>query len=269
MVWCFSGYWRNLIIIMIRNKRVIDAFLFFNEIEIALFRMEALTADVDVFVILEAKHTFSGKSKPLHFFNNREKFKKFKNKIVYRVFRGGNSCVSWDNETAQRNYMKNIFGKICFEDDLICVSDVDEIPKFSSITPKHLFDKPCVFIMDMFTYSWKFRLGQNIWTGTKMMLYNSFKLYFHCIQDFRTYNRDKCMQILDGGWHLTYFGGAEKITDKLNAFSHTELNIPEFNNLDNINKSLHSGDDLFKRGSVIEHIEYENTGLPKHLKKYL
>ena len=254
---------------MIRNKRVIDAFLFFNEVEMALARMRYLDADVDVFVILEAKHTFTGKDKPLYFFQNRHLFKDFRHKIVYRTFRGGNSEVAWDNEIAQRNYINKIFSKICFENDLICVSDVDEIPNFKAITPKHEFDKPCAFIMDMYRYSWKFRIGQNIWTGTKMMFYNAFKMHFTRVEDLRARNREKCVQIMNGGWHLTYFGGAERIASKLDSFSHTELNKPEFNNQDNIIKAIQGGNDLFRRPSIVEHMDFEETGLPNHLKDLL
>jgi len=269
MVWNY--YWgrNNIVIIMIRNKRVVDAFLFFNEVDMALFRMEMLNADVDVFVVVEAKHTFTGEDKPLHFFDNRHKFKKFKHKIVYRVFRGGNSKLAWDNEIAQRNYIEKIFSKICFDDDLICISDVDEIPNIKSIKPNHEFDKPCAFMMDLYRYSWKYRLGENIWMGTKMMFYNAFKLMFKSIQDLRAINFEKCCIIKKGGWHLTYFGGVENIQYKLKSFSHVELNTPEFNNEDNITKSIRTGRDLFKRPCIIEHVDYEETGLPMKLKYLL
>src|SRR6056300_240571 len=103
MVWCTCGVNRNIYINeMIRGKRVIDSFLFFNEVEMALFRMEYLNDFVEVFVVVEAKHTFSGNEKPLHFFQNRHLFKKFRHKIVYCVYRGGNSDNPWDNESSQR-----------------------------------------------------------------------------------------------------------------------------------------------------------------------
>ena len=269
MVWnnCRGG--GDVTSIVIRNKRLIDAFLFFNEVEMALFRMEMLNAEVDLFVVVEAKHTFSGKPKPLYFFENRHKFSKFRHKIIYRTFRGGNDANAWNNEIAQRNYFEKIFCKICFDDDLISYSDVDEIPNYKSITHKHEFDKPCVFIMDMYRYSLKYRVGTNIWSGTKMMFYNAFKQNFKTVEDLRSRFKDYCVQIKNGGWHLTYFGGAEKIATKIDSFSHTDLNLPEYNNQDNILKAIEYGNDLFRRPSIVEEVDFDETGLPHNLKNLI
>jgi beta-1,4-mannosyl-glycoprotein beta-1,4-N-acetylglucosaminyltransferase len=254
---------------MIRGKRVIDSFLFFNELEMALFRMEYLNDFVEVFVVVEAKHTFSGNEKPLYFFQNRHLFKKFRHKIVYSVYRGGNSDNPWDNESSQRNYIGNIFRKICFHDDLISYSDVDEIPNYNAITHKHEFEKPCVFVMDMYRYNINYRIGQNIWNGTKMMFWNAYEMQYKKIEDLRTTHREHCVQILNGGWHLSYFGDEHKIKTKIESFSHQELNKPEYTNYDNIKKAIKSGNDLYRRASIIEHVEFKETGLPKEIKKHI
>ena len=67
------------------NRKVFDTFLFFNELDLLELRLNTLDAVVDYFVITEAKVTFSGKPKPLFYHENRNRFKKFENKIIYNL----------------------------------------------------------------------------------------------------------------------------------------------------------------------------------------
>ena len=43
--------------------KLIDAFLFFNEVELLKFRLQYLSEVVDYFIIVEATHTHTGKEK--------------------------------------------------------------------------------------------------------------------------------------------------------------------------------------------------------------
>lgn len=251
---------------MIRDKRVVDSFLFFNEVEMAYFRMKELDSFVDVFLIIEAKTSFSGNPKELNYFKHRHKFREFRSKVVYRTYRGGTSPNAWDNERAQRNFIKTAYLKFANDNDLFCLSDVDEIPNFNSIKPNHTFDKPHVFKMDMYKYNLTNLHSRGLWRGTKMIFWNAFKLQFSNMEDFRLYNKLDCIEIQNGGWHLTYFGGVEMITRKIEGFSHQELNRPEFKSETHILNAIKNGDDLFNRPSITEHIEIEeNTNLPKHI----
>ena len=46
-------------------------------------RLNILNQYVDYFVLVEATKTFSGQPKPLHFKENKERFKKWEHKIIY------------------------------------------------------------------------------------------------------------------------------------------------------------------------------------------
>lgn len=229
--------------------------------------MEELNADVDVFVVMESKTTFSGKPKELEFFKNRHRFSKFRHKIQYVVYRGGTSNNAWDNERWQRNYFKNILQKICFDSDLICLSDVDEIPNFRSLKPQYEFHSPYVCLMDLYRYGLNFKVPHSVWRGTKMMYWGDWKLKFREMEDFRTFNSWECKEIKNGGWHFSYFGDAETIVNKIESFSHTEFDRDEFKDKNKIKNLISKGSDLFNRPSIIEEIDIEeNNNLPKFYK---
>ena len=62
--------------------KIIDAFTFYNELDLLLYRLTALDHIVDYFIIVEATKTHAGKDKPLFFEENKHLYGKFMNKIV-------------------------------------------------------------------------------------------------------------------------------------------------------------------------------------------
>jgi len=123
---------------------VIDIFPFFNELDLLEIRLNILNDYVDKFVICEATETFSGKPKPLYFKENEERFAKWKDKIVHYVVddfpndkeiydkaikspNTGNKEHWWVREFYQKESAIKALS-FCKEDDIIMVSDVDEIP---------------------------------------------------------------------------------------------------------------------------------------------
>jgi beta-1,4-mannosyl-glycoprotein beta-1,4-N-acetylglucosaminyltransferase len=126
--------------------RIFDCFTFFNELEILDIRLNTLNDYVDYFVLVEATKTHSGKEKELYYLKNKEKFKKFEDKIIHVIVddmperKEGQDEVSyrWQLENFQRNaIMRGL--KNCKDDDIIIISDADEIPnpkKFEEIKEK-------------------------------------------------------------------------------------------------------------------------------------
>ena len=53
----------------------------------------------------------------------------------------------------------------------------------------------------------------------------------------RTYY-DKFQIIENGGWHLGWLRKSKEIVEKINAYAHTEHNIPKYNNKDYIEKCI-------------------------------
>lgn len=89
---------------------IIDTFLYFNEEELLLSRLEYLYDFVDIFIICESTHTFSGRVKHLHFASNRVKFAKYEKKIVYHCIDCFEFCANW--MASLPHYLANYFTDI-------------------------------------------------------------------------------------------------------------------------------------------------------------
>ena len=135
---------------------IYDCFQYFNEDQMVDLRMNILNDSVDYFVISESTKTHQGNDKKLNF--NIENFKKYKHKIIYKVaefkeeknflnHKGGESII----EQHQRNNIINGLNE-AHDNDLIILSDSDEIPdlkKVNQIKPKTKFT---AFSQKMFMY---------------------------------------------------------------------------------------------------------------------
>ena len=60
---------------------IYDCFTFFNELDLLEIRLNILDEYTDYFVIGESYETFSGLKKPLYYYENRERFEKWNDKI--------------------------------------------------------------------------------------------------------------------------------------------------------------------------------------------
>ena len=225
---------------------IYDCFQFFNEEHILDLRLNILNEFVDFFVIVESTSNHQGKTKKLNF--DKKKFSKFNDKIVYVVVDdtaeaikkhhvGGESLV----EQHQRNsIMKGL--KNCHDNDLIILSDVDEIP---DLTKLNMFNKKyAVFSQKMFNY--KINLlneTENNWHGSKICLKKNLKspqwlrnLKFKKYPSWRL-DKPRNLQIIEnGGWHFAYLQSPENISKKIQSFAHGEFNKPNFSNKKNIEK---------------------------------
>ena len=60
--------------------KVLDCFIFYNELCMLEYRLNILNDYVDYFVLVESTHTHVGKEKELYYANNKQMFEKFNNK---------------------------------------------------------------------------------------------------------------------------------------------------------------------------------------------
>lgn len=65
--------------------KVIDCFIFYNELDMLKFRLNELNDIVDYFVIVECTKTFANADKELYFENNKEQFSKYLDKIIHII----------------------------------------------------------------------------------------------------------------------------------------------------------------------------------------
>ena len=70
--------------------------------------------------------------------------------------------------------------------------------------------------------------------------------------------------LVNGGWHFSWLGGAEKIKYKLESFAHQEWNNEEINNLEHIRDCLKNQKWVASEDYSYEKVEIDNT-YPKYL----
>ena len=58
---------------LLLHRKIVDAFIFNNEIEILKIRLFELYDIVDYFILVEGNLTFTGNKKPLYYNENKEK----------------------------------------------------------------------------------------------------------------------------------------------------------------------------------------------------
>ena len=163
--------------------KIYDCFMYFDEEVVVDVRLNTLNEFVDYFVIVESRFTHKGDRRELKF--NLKKFERFKDKIIYLIYEkepkeiekvlDEDIKIEKDRkyilnaayrENGQRNYIqKGLTG--AEENDLILISDVDEIPNLSKLNFNKIKEKIILFKQDMFYYKFNLHLPNLIWTGTK------------------------------------------------------------------------------------------------------
>ena len=203
------------------RQRVIDAFLFCSELDMLELRLNILDPVVDRFVLVESTVTFSGLDKPLWFSEHRERFAPWRDKITHVVVRDTPDTGSWrwGRERFQRDQLQRGLGD-CRCDDIVLVSDVDEIPDPEAVAQRRRGG----YQQEYMLYYFNCRHMSEYWVGT-LALYH-FALAAIGPQAARD-RRYEFPRIERGGWHFAYAIGPEAFRAKLRAFSHAEFDTPE------------------------------------------
>ena len=223
--------------------------MYFDEEVVLDLRLNTLDRYVDYFVIVESTFTHRGDKRNLKF--DHKKFEKFKDKIIYLTFDkepdGIEAVYENDNEgeksrkyilnaakreNGQRDYIVNGLQKASSE-DLILISDVDEIPNLEEINLDNLKEKILMFQQDMFYYKFDLKLPNMVWSGTKGCRkkdllspqwlrnikdkkYSLFRL--DIIFSKIKYNSIKFIK--NGGWHFSNIKSPKEIEHKLKSYLH-------------------------------------------------
>jgi beta-1,4-mannosyl-glycoprotein beta-1,4-N-acetylglucosaminyltransferase len=248
---------------------IIDAFTFFNEKELVELRIKYLSDIVDCFLIVEADVTHTGKKKEWNFpelLNNS--LKQYSSKIHYnqmkvdlekaeteqdpryKSLKGSlsNTGRSWKVDNMQRNFIKEAYKKsLTSDDDIIIISDLDEIPSKDKISFIKSCDfkkiAPVAFAHSLFHLSCEY-LDLEEWIGSVVITKELIEKYEP--QIFRDY-KNRISHISNAGWSFSSFGGEKRIKEKLEAFGHVELNKEEYKNAEHFKRCVETGEDLFNR----------------------
>ena len=116
--------------------KIIDCFVFYNELDMLNLRLHELNEHVDYFILVEANKTYSNNPKNFIFEQNKFKYQKFLHKIIHiKVNDMPNGTNNWEREFHQRNCIGRGVELVTNldDEDIILLSDVDEIIKHETI----------------------------------------------------------------------------------------------------------------------------------------
>ena len=252
--------------------KIIDCFMFYNELNMLKLRLRELYDVVDYFVLVESAKTFTYNDKQLYFQDNKDMFTPFLNKIIHVVVDDmPPGQDNWSRETHQRNSIMKGLNKLQLEDDdYILISDVDEIPDKNRIkelrTNTSLYQTPVRLFQHFYYYNINCK-SDNQCTTALLARKRDFGKY----ASIDSMTRSKLSVTPNNwGWHFSYFGDINFIVNKIKSFSHSEYNLPQFTNPEEIFKKIIECKDLFDRDVQNHRFYYidekDNTYLPENYK---
>ena len=279
--------------------------MYFDEDVVLDIRMNELDKYIDYFVIIESAFTHSGDKRSLKF--NHKKFEKFKDKIIYKVFNKppknlenindndseevkGNKYIM--NAIKRENGQRNLIDEGLYKadkDDIILISDVDEIPDLSKIDFDKVNEKILMFRQDMFYYKFNLKLPGMVWTGTKGCKKKNLlspqwlrnvkdrkysMLRLDILFSEKKYNSIKFID--NGGWHFTNIKSAAEIHHKLKSYLHhiefdqKPLSTSQINDIIKNKQAIYDltlDQKINKIGGGNKLINYDFDKLPTYLKQ--
>ena len=222
------------------KPKVYDCFNFFNEFELLEVRLHELNDYVDKFVLVECCETHNGKPKKFYFEENKERFAKFKDKIIHvKVTEPFAAKKVFARERHQRTQILRGL-KDAKPDDIIFISDLDEIIRGSKIAEivELISSKKAeaAILTQTMYYGYLNRQQFDKWPGPVCSSYKVVKRISPAStrrlrnQRPRMVKKAKITKIAvvaDAGWHFTSMGGVDRFIQKLESCAHVELDTPE------------------------------------------
>ncbi len=229
--------------------RIYDCFMFYDEDLVADLRFNILDEHVTKFVVVESKFTHSGEKRNLLFDIN--KYSKFKNKINYIILENepSNLEIINDSDTADKKNSKYIMNALKREnyqrngitnglkeaspDDLILISDVDEIPNLSNLELENINNEIILFKQNFYYYKFNLKLEDMPWLGTKACKFKKLKSpqWLRNVKDkkypfwrldilFSNKKYSNIKFIENGGWHFSNMKSPAEIEKKMRTYLH-------------------------------------------------
>lgn len=225
--------------------KIYDCTTFYSEHMMLDLRFNILSEHVHKFVVIESTYSHSGKKKKLNFDINN--YSKFKDKIIYKVIDYEPTNIeSITNESPQYlkrinslkrielsyNFMENAIENANGE-DLIILSDNDEIPNLNSSSFKNT-NKNLIIFKQLFFY-YKFNLLYDLmpWFGSRACKKKNLKSFswlkniknkkypFWRLDVYFSNLKSTNVEIInDGGWHFTNLKSPKELFEKMENFGH-------------------------------------------------
>ena len=209
-------------------RRIFDLFPYNGELEVLRIKLHEMGPWVDRFVLVESAATFSGQPKPLRFDEAaRAELEPFLTKISHVVIdRFADHVTSaWAREFHQRDQAIVALRNLCGPDDLVILSDVDEVVDRRAL---EAFEREAApLALSVFRFFLNYRLaGQQeckavVCRARHLERWGSSLLRTVLVPGLLNW------RVPDAGWHFSSAGDAEDIARKLASYAHEENNRPD------------------------------------------
>ena len=226
--------------------KIFDCTTFFDEKMMMDIRFNVLNKFVTKFIVVESIFSHSGKKKKLNF--NINDYPKFKDKINYIIIDKEPDNIDKENKLSEKKiskrmnsikrieqsyeYMSRGLGEIN-DDDLVMISDNDEIPNLESVDINKINNNFLVFEQLFFYYKFNLLYDKLLWPGTKACKKKNLK-NFSSLKNLKTkkypfwridtlFSEVKKINlkiIENGGWHFTNIKSPKDLFEKLSNFGH-------------------------------------------------
>ena len=247
---------------------IYDCFMYFDEDLLLDLRLNILNKYVKKFIITEATYTHNGNKKKLNFDINR--FSKFKDKIKYIVvdeepptlleLEDGDSKEKKGEKLILNGMARDYYQREKLVDgikdaqaeDLILISDLDEIPNLSDVNFSNIGNRILIFEQKMFYYKLNLFYEDFVWQGTKGIKRKQF-ISPQWLRNIKGKNYPKwridvlfskkkysnLFFIKNGGWHFTCLRTPQELEKKLLNFAHHYEYEESGLNINDLKKLIH------------------------------
>ena len=247
--------------------KIYDCTTFYSEKMMLDLRFNILNNNVHKFIVVESCFSHSGEKKNYNF--NIDDYPKFKDKIIYlKITEEPEDLYKDRNEVKNSSYkrlnsikrieqsydhmMKGIID--AEDDDLIIISDNDEIPNLDSKRFKESNKNFIIFKQLLFYY--KFNLFHELmpWFGSKACKKKCLKSFsdlrnlknkkypFWRLDSYFSNIKEISLEIIpDGGWHFTNIKTAEDLYIKMKNFGHHDEFDESKLTVDDLRKKIDDG----------------------------
>jgi len=219
-----------------RLLKIFDCFPFYNEVDLLRLRMAYLGDAVDGFIAVEAYQTHAGKPKPLYLAKEGPADLREHPKLSLHAVDLPVGFSDWARDQHQRESIgEALRARGARPEDLVLVSDVDEIPSLDAIARARdalsaatertllIFEQRLFYFRLNYELVWSRKLP---WLGTAAARFG----HVRSVNGLRTtgrntrgrhargFDRDaRVFRVPEAGWHFSYLGGDEFLRQKLEA----------------------------------------------------
>jgi beta-1,4-mannosyl-glycoprotein beta-1,4-N-acetylglucosaminyltransferase len=240
---------------------IYDCFMINKELDMLEFRLKELNDYVDYFIIIESTKTHTNNTKELYYNNNKSRYIEYSKKVIHIVMDDdivnnlyklcpNNVTNQWIIENGTRIFLTQfiLVNDSIKQDDIIMMSDLDEIPDVDVLKNINQIKLPTRLCMDLFYYNFGLKTEEN-WPGTTIC--NKSLLYRLNLQELRLDAHNWFPTIKNGGYHLTYFFSPYDLLYKLNTYGHSPELSKNIKNIEYVKNCLDNKVNLFTGEQII------------------